>query len=138
VLKISFVLSHDKPEPTIHELRARTLGLGFSLVGDVDGTTEQFLFRASQGGSNPLTIALNRDGSETPGSINVPARGDSFLFLGRYISIISVLDTAASLGCRVQVFDEGGYWEHRSIQKVIAFKEKVEMLPDPREILPFM
>lgn len=134
MIKVAYSISHAEPDAVITAIRDRCLELGFSAVGDVSGTT----FNLAPGpGAGIMVLAIGKN-QPVSNSIGIQGAGDDARFAGQYLAVIGALDTAAALGCRVQVFDEGGYWEHRDLEKALSFKQKVENLPDPREMLPYL
>jgi hypothetical protein len=43
--------------------------------------------------------------------------------------VIAVLDQARALGFRVEVRDDGGYWEHRDVWKLLDAVERTHRKP---------
>jgi hypothetical protein len=70
--------------------------------------------------------------------VNVSTSIESYLFLARYLAIMSVLDVACKLGVLEDILDEGGFWRKRDLDALVAFKETLQSVPDPRETRPFM
>ncbi|GIX03398.1 MAG: hypothetical protein KatS3mg113_0404 [Planctomycetaceae bacterium] len=50
----------------------------------------------------------------------LPHFGGEQNFLRAHLGLIALLDVAATLGLRVMVIDQGGYWEHRDEARLLA------------------
>jgi len=117
--ELEFVGNEAQVKDKLLKVRDKAKELGFAKVGELKKLDNGYVINLCAGdGCDPTNISLiTADG--------VYWVGDDFTktqyakdFLRCHLLVIAILDYIKELGFLKEVYDEGGYWESRSIERL--------------------